>query len=52
MSHLEEKPCEFKKYKEVYERFWSDKKSVTPDDIEFMIRLINERSKPKTKKKG
>ena len=37
-------PCGFKEYEKIYNRFWSDKKSVTPDDINFMVRLIEERA--------
>jgi len=40
-----DKPLSFKEYKKVYGRLWS-KKSITPGDIEFMVRLINERSNP------
>ena len=39
-----DKPINFKEYEEIYNRFWSDKKSVTPDDINFMVRLIEERA--------
>ena len=37
-------PCGFKEYEKIYNRFWSDKKSVTADDINFMVRLIEERA--------
>lgn len=40
-----DKPISFKEYEKVYRRLWS-KESVTPGDIEFMVRLINERSNP------
>jgi hypothetical protein len=37
-------PCTFEEYQKVYEKFWAEKKSVTPDDINFMVRLIEERT--------
>ena len=44
MLKNKEKPVDFKEYKEIYIRFWSKKKSVTPGDIEFMVKLIEERA--------
>ena len=40
-----DKPVNFKEYEKVYKKFWSDKESVTPGDIEFMVKLIEEREK-------
>ena len=37
-------PCTFKEYKEIYNRFWSDKTKVKKEDISFMVKLINERA--------
>jgi len=39
-----DKPFNFGEYRKVYEKFWSKKKSVTPSDIEFMVKLIEERA--------
>ena len=39
-----DKPINFKEYEKIYNRFWSKKKSVTADDINFMVRLIEERA--------
>ena len=47
MSKKKEKPVKFKEYKEVYDRFWKMKESITPKDIELMVKLIDERAKKK-----
>ena len=39
-----DKPLNFEEYKKVYGRFWSKKQSATKDDINFMVRLIEERA--------
>jgi hypothetical protein len=36
--------CAFEEYENIYNKFWSKKKSVTKDDIEFMVKLIEERA--------
>ena len=33
----------FEEYKEIYDRFWSDKTKVRKEDVGFMVKLINER---------
>jgi hypothetical protein len=38
-------PCTFEEYKEIYDRFWSDKTKVRKEDVGFMVKLINERKK-------
>ena len=38
-------PCTFEEYKEIYDRFWSDKTKVSKEDVGFMVKLINERKK-------
>ena len=36
--------CTFEEYENIYKKFWSKKQSVTKDDIEFMVKLIEERT--------
>ena len=30
------------KYEQVYEKFWSEKKKVTEEDVEYMKEMVNE----------
>jgi len=36
-------PSAFEEYKEIYDKFWSDKTKVKKEDVDFMVKLINER---------
>ena len=38
-------PCTFEEYKKIYDKFWSDKTKVNKKDVDFMVKLINERTK-------
>jgi len=39
------KKVTFKQYKAAYDNFWKPGRKVTVQDIQVMVRLINERSK-------